>query len=264
MVAAKLSSRVIPIESEGGFHSLFTAVVLVGPKCPSSLTGPPAVPWSLAKLVKAAVALRHVARGLRAVVDAVRSPRKRAFWAGIRRPCVHTLSRESPLLLTDMRAVGNGGGTGLPRSLQAVASNDLPAVGRGVGYSSEDAVAARPATSMSIAFFGVRRASEVAALDLSEVSVDLVTGAVDTEMRRQKNDRFGLGRFAHIAPLPLREGGCPVHLLSGRMSLFDRCGHACRLAGADGRIPLFCPVHGRHGNVGFAEKGAGGSKPVAS
>ena len=96
-----------------------------------------------------------------------------------------------------------------------VASNDLPALVCGVGCFLEDAFAARSAASVSIDFFGVRCAAEVAALDLSEVSVDLSTGAADTRVRREKNDEFGLGHFAQIASLALWEGGCPVRLLPG-------------------------------------------------
>ena len=118
-----------------------------------------------------------------------------------------------------MRAVCIFGYTGVARWRQAVAGNDLPAGGSGLGCFWGDGAAARSAASMSIAFLGVRRASEVAALDLSEFSVDLSTGAVDAKLRRQKNDQGRAGQFAHIASLLSWEGPCSVRLLSGWMLL---------------------------------------------
>ena len=98
----------------------------------------------------------------------------------------------------------------------------------------EDAVALRSAASMSIAFSGVRRASEIAVLDLSEVCVDLTAGTVDIKVRRQENDHFGVGQLARIVSLHLRSGACPVPLLSGwmwlRKWLADHDDHARRLA----------------------------------
>ena len=78
----------------------------------------------------------------------------------------------------------------------------------------EHAVALRSAAATSIASFGVRQTSEVAALGLSEVCVDLSAGAADINVRRQKNDQFGAGQLAHIVSLPMWRGICPLRLLS--------------------------------------------------
>ena len=144
------------------------------------------------------------------------------------------------------------------------------------GFFLGRAVAVRPAASMSIAFFGVRRASEVAAVDPSQVSVDLSTGAVDIQVCHHKTYQFGLGQSAHIVSLPLREGACPVRLLSGWMRskkwLADRRDHACRLAGVDGRTPLHLGLARARFGLCMAASGTsapwkkvlGGSKPVPS
>ena len=82
------------------------------------------------------------------------------------------------------------GETASARLWQAVASDELPAVGCGLGSFLGDAIALRSAAPMPTAFFRVRRASEVAALNLSEIGVDPSTGAGDIEVRRQKNGQL--------------------------------------------------------------------------
>ena len=127
-----------------------------------------------------------------------------------------------------------------------------------------NAVALRSAASMSIVFFGPRRASEVAALDLSEACVDLTAGAVDISVRRQKNDQSGAGRLARIVSLPLREGACPVRLLSGwarlRKWLPDHREKTRRLAGAEGRGPLFAGLARARFGLGMAAAGMSASR----
>ena len=135
------------------------------------------------KLVKAAVASWHVVRGKRSIFDSEWPPRMGAFWAGIRRSCVHATSGKSLLLLAEMRAVCVRGESALARLRQAVARKDSPVVGCGLGSFLEDALALRAASSTPTACFGVRRASEVAALNVSEVCVDSSTGAADIKVR---------------------------------------------------------------------------------
>ena len=59
-------------------------------------------------------------------------------------------------------------------------------------------------------FFGVRGVSEVAALYLSEVCVDLSAGAADIKVRRQKYDQFGAGQLIHVVSLPSWGSAFPV------------------------------------------------------
>ena len=68
-MTAKLCSKVWPMSSEDVFYAFFSAVVLLGPKTALSVSVQPAVRWGYVKLVKAAVAYWHVARGSRAVFD---------------------------------------------------------------------------------------------------------------------------------------------------------------------------------------------------
>ena len=105
----------LPMESESVFYAFFRAVVILGPKSPSSVAGHSAVGRSYMKLVEAAVAFWHVVRGTGGAFDAEWPPRMGAFWAGIKRSCVHASSEKTPLLLADMRAVCVCGVPGLAR-----------------------------------------------------------------------------------------------------------------------------------------------------
>ena len=166
---------------------------------------------------------------------------------GVKRSCVHVTSGKSPLPLGEVRAVCIRGESALARLRQAVARKDLPAFGCGLGLFLRGALTLRAVSSMSTAFFGVRRASEGAALNVSEVRVDLSAGIVDTRVRRQKKCQFGVRQLAHIVSLPLWYGACPVHLLSGWLWLIEwlavpRDDAHC-VSGTEASTPLF---------VGFA------------
>ena len=78
-LTAKLSSRALPLDAGSALYAFFAAVVLLGPKSPSAVTGQPALRWSYVRLVKEVAAFWHVVRGMRAVLDAERRPRLRAF-----------------------------------------------------------------------------------------------------------------------------------------------------------------------------------------
>ena len=69
-------------------------------------------------------------------------------------------------------------------------------------------MAARTAASLAIAFFGIRRASEVAKLSVGDVQVGTEEGVVDLKVNRQKNDPFGLGQLPYL--LAARSWPAPV------------------------------------------------------
>ena len=115
--------------------------------------------------------------------------------------------------------------------------------GSALGSLLEDAMVLRSAVSLSVAFFGARRASEVAALRVSDVRVREAFEDVKISVRCQKNDQFGVGQMAHMVALPSWKGACPIRLLSGRQWLRkwltshgDRLG---RMSGPVGHTPMF-------------------------
>ena len=190
--------------------------------------------WRYGKLARAAVDSWRVARGKRAIFEDEWPPRMGVCRNGIKRSRAHATSGKSPLSLADMHAV---------RIREEVASASFRQAVARLGSFLVDALALRAPSSMAAAFLGVRFASEVAALNVSEVCVDSVTGVVDIKVRRRKNDQFGAGQLAHIAPLPSWGGACPLHLLSGWLWLRKWFtvyrDHALRLPGAAANAPLF-------------------------
>ena len=126
---------------------------------------------------------------------------------------MHSLvRRESPLQLAELRAACERGAAGLVRLRRAVKDGGLPSTGSGLGRLLDDAVSLRSAASMTVAFIGVRRASEVAQLLRGDMSVDLTAGVVDLEVKRQTNDQFGVGQMGQMD-----SWGAPCHarILSG-------------------------------------------------
>ena len=152
------------MSSGDAFYAFFGAVVLLGPSTASSVSAQTAVRRSYVKLVKAAAAYWRVARGSRAAYDCGWSPRMGVFWPGIRRSCVRVPVEKVPLLLPVVRS--------LAHLREAVRSTDLSPTGSGQGSLLGDAMVLRSAVSLSVAFFGARRALEVAALRVSDVRVN--------------------------------------------------------------------------------------------
>ena len=110
--------------------------------------------------------------------------------------------------------------------------------GIGLGTMLPHAMALRGAASVALAFFGVRRASEIAALRVKDVHLDLDNGLLVMDVRQQKNDQFGVGQVARVVALPAWGGACPLQLTSGwlwfRSWLAEHRNYTGRLAVAGG------------------------------
>ena len=98
---------------------------------------------------------------------------------------------------------------------KAVECSDLPSGSTGLGSFLEYAMVSRRAASARFVLFAVRRASEVAGLKASDISVVDSRGVVELKVRRQKNDQFGVGQTAHMVVVPPWRGACPVQLTMG-------------------------------------------------
>ena len=144
----------------------------------------------------------------------------------------------------------------------------MPAVGCGPGSFLEDAQALRAASSIPDALLCVRRASEVAALNVSGVRADSLAGTVDVEVRRQKDDQFGAAQLSRQYLSSAPAVGVAV------VERVARCLPPPRAPFAWGgsKRPAFCrvgprayrPLYGRVGYVRFVEEGDGESKLVPS
>ena len=168
----------LPIESGGAFYAFCTAALPLGPGSPSSVTGQPAARWGYVKLVKAAE------RGRRAICEDAWPPRMWVFGTVL---SVRATAEKSQFFSAEMRTVFVRGESSSSRLRRAASRKDLPTVGWVLGALLEDALTLRAASTMSTAFFGARRASEVASLNASEVCVDSPTGIADIKVSCQKN-----------------------------------------------------------------------------
>ena len=72
----------------------------------------------------------------------------------------------------------------------------------------------RCAVPVCPACFGVRRASEIAGLRVSDVKVDGACSVEELKVRQQKNHQVAAGQMAHVIALPPWQGACPVLLTS--------------------------------------------------
>ena len=124
-------------------------------------------------------------------------------------------------MLGDVRSLCFKDETSAARSRRAVGGSDLPPNGAGLGAWVDEALSLRCAVSVSLAFFGVRRASEIAAPTKADVAVDEPAGAVELKIRCRKNDQLGVGQSAHNVALPTWKGACPMRLLADWLGYRD-------------------------------------------
>ena len=213
-VTWKLGTEALPLISASQFFSFFGSAVPLGPKSPSLLSGQLGVRWSYAKLFKAAAAYWRVVLGGRAAFGSDWTPHMGASWAGIKRGGIHGSLEKSPLLLSDVRSLCVKAETSAARLRRAVGGSDLPPIGAGLGAWVDEALYLRCAVSVSLASFGVRRASEIASLTKADVAVGDPAGVGELKVRCRKNDQLGVGQVAHIVELPAWNGACPMSLLA--------------------------------------------------
>ena len=144
----------------------------------------------------------RVVRGERAVFDAEWSPRMGFFWSGVKRRCIHSSVEQAPLLFSDKRELCRRTEVGCSRLRQTAGEAVLAPGGIGLGSMLERAMIRRRAAPISLAFFGVGRASEIAGLRVADVKVDEAGGLAGVKVRCQKNDQFGVGQVARVVALP--------------------------------------------------------------
>ena len=101
-------------------------------------------------------------RGARAGFDAEWSPRMGAFRSGVKRKSIRSSVEKAPLLFSGAHELCRRAEVGCSRLRQTACEADLAPGGFGLGSTLGRAVILRCAASVSLAFFGVRRASEIA------------------------------------------------------------------------------------------------------
>ena len=131
--------------------------------------------------------------------------------------------------------------------------------GIGLGQMLPHAMALRGAVSAALAFFGARRASEIAALRVGDVRIESDNGLLVIDVRQQKNDQFGAGQVSRVVALPAWGGACPVQLTSGwlwfRSWLARRRNYAGRLATSGEEGPFLVGLARARFGLGLASSG---------
>ena len=179
------------------------------------------------------------------------------FWSGIKRSCVRASTEKVPLLLSVVRAPCSLGESPLARLRQDVGGADLSPAGSGLGSLLEDGIVLRCAVSLSVVFCGVRRASGVAALRVSDVRVNDASEGVRISARCRKNEHFGVRQPAHMAAPLLWKGVCPIRLPPRWLRLRERLtvdrNRMGRMSVPENHTPLYsgwawqrpaCPLRG--------------------
>ena len=145
---------------ESTSYSFFAGILFAGPKSPSPTNLRPSERWNYMKLVKAIAARLCSVKGARTIFDGEWDPRMAAFLSGITEACFRVSSWSRPSWYR----------TCAPSASAAVIGHvlrwgvwvgALSNSNSAVGEFSAHAVAVRTAASPLVAFFGVRRASEV-------------------------------------------------------------------------------------------------------
>ena len=117
----------------------------------------------------------------------------------------------------------------------------------------------RRVASVSLAFFGVRRSSEVAGFRVADASIGQGRGVVEVRARCQKNDQFGAGQIARVVALPAWGGACPVCRISEwlriRARLVRNRDCSTRMATFSEDSPLFVGLARARFGFGLASPG---------
>ena len=169
------------------------------------------------------------------------------------------VSREVAPAVLGRRELCRKAEVSLARLGQAVGGADLAPGGDGLGRMLEHAVALRGAVYVSLAFFGVRRASGAAGFRAAGATADEACSVVEINARSQKNDHFGVGQMDQVVALPSWGGACTVRLVSERLWfrawLVRNRDHAGGMAASMEDSPLFVGLTRARFGPGLASSG---------
>ena len=152
--------------------------------------------WSKITTLKAAVRAWHLDRDLLTEFEACWTNRARLFWQGLKKRADHTRRQVK-------RAISLSELLGLQTARLSISS---PA-------------GLRDAALAGVAFFGIRRISEVLMLARSDFQKS--GDCYSVWIRQQKNDPCGRGMHCWIPSLPHLQACCPVALLDSWFQLWD-------------------------------------------
>ena len=199
--------KILPCDSDEQFIALFSHHLVSNSSGPGPVNaiGDRSVRWSSVRTLRAALSAWHASRGIGSALDAW-TPRMLAFWAGLKRKAVHSVTNKAPLGLEDVRELLHAGA-----SAWAQCKSFPP----GTHFSDLKPLLLdlRSAASVALAFFGIRRAAEVSDTLLQHISPQKDSGSLVVHVPRQKNDQLGRGQAAVIPPFPAWGLACPTKII---------------------------------------------------
>ena len=195
----------LPLSTSKKVRMVLAAAVHLGPKIPGSRGDEPRVRWAFIRQLCAALGAWHVSRKKDWALPSVRADDEQ-FWKGLKIQCSHVVTSKVPMTVAQVRSL-----------LSSVAFEPTPEFSRGT-FSKVCAerswiLRLRLAASVAIAFFGIRRLSEVLALRMCDVSVHPSGLGLLVTISSQKNDRLGVGMTAVIPKVALWKEACPVAII---------------------------------------------------
>ena len=215
-IETALGAPPLPLDTEERFMAFFAAAHHTA----AGRSDTPAK-WSHIKMLKAATDYWHSNHGYHAVTNDPWTPRMGNFWQGLKRSCHHKSKEKEALKLQEVVALMQDG----KEAYDAVPSD--PCVFAAWAHDNKHAIASiRTAACVSIAFFGIRRASEVVQLACSDVT-NQPDGSISLTIRRQKNDQVGIGQLSTIPPFRTRPDACPVKTIGYWITIRDLLRVAC-------------------------------------
>ena len=149
------------------------------------------------------------------------------FWEGLKRRAFHVVKHKDPLRVGDVKDILESGAASIDNLGKACADKASAPPWKSVRL---DFMVARLAAAVAVAFFGVRRASEVVALGLSDLR------ALEHDSRTifvfsQKNDQFGKGHECFVPHMESWDSASPLVVFEGWvrvrvefLPLFDKHG----------------------------------------
>ena len=208
LASKNLNIDLLPMITEAQFSAFFGSLLV---------THKDDLKWSKVRSLKAALVQWHKRRQQKCIFDAW-APTMVALWNGLARHSSYSTRGKDPI------------------SFDAI-TEDLER-----DRSGASAAAVRNTAMVAVAFFGLRRSTEVIAMKLKDVVEDDANG-INLAVRCQKNDQRGLGQICFIPHILAMKANSPAMVLREWMAL-----RRTLVASEDIEGPLFITTTGKKGS----------------
>ena len=205
LIASKFSvDPILPLDTPDKTEEFYAALLLVGPKKPTPGSEGGLVRWTFVRQFSSALAAWHLTHQLPFALSEVRNG-STGFWAGLKVRCTHDSNPKTPMTATQAYKVIRAGAQPLATFSSSVFERPTP--------ERKQYLLLRTATTVAIAFFGIRRLREVLELHMSDVTEDPEKKGLIIHIRKQKNDRIGSGQSIVIPRIAAWHDACPVKVI---------------------------------------------------